>query len=197
MGRREKMKDQKRTALIQAGMQLFTSQGFAKTTVEQITDQADLAKGTFYNYFTTKEDLLVAGMMIEQEGLAAAERPVIFALPTVRARLEHISEWAAGWISHHPELSVVWCMERCRRGVELDGPSGFDELLLEVVTAGQAAGELKPGRAAQHLAFEITALIVMYLLSWYGSGLSFDLPQAVRQAVETYLSGALVKGEEG
>lgn len=197
MGRREKMKDQKRTALIQAGMQLFTSQGFAKTTVEQITVQADLAKGTFYNYFTTKEDLLVAAMMIEQEELASAERPVVFALPTVRARLEHIIDWGARWISDHPELSVVWCMERCRRGVELDGPSGFDQLLLEVVTAGQAAGELQPARAAQHLTLEITAIVVTYIFAWYGGGLSFDLAQAVQQAIDTYLTGALVKGEAG
>jgi AcrR family transcriptional regulator len=197
MGRREKMKDQKRTALIEAGMQLFTSQGFAKTTVEQITDLADLAKGTFYNYFTTKEDLLVAAMMIEQEALAATERPVVFALPTVRARLRHVTTWAAEWISQHPELSVVWCIERCRRGVELDGPSGFDQLLLEVVTAGQTAGELQPARAPQHLTLEITAIIVTYIFAWYGSGLSFDLAGAVQPAIETYLTGALVKGEEG
>lgn len=195
MGRRETMKDQKRTALIQAGMQLFSSQGFAKTTVEQITVRADLAKGTFYNYFTTKEDLLVAGMMIEQEDLAAAERPVVFALPTVRARLEHIVSWGSRWISDHPELSVVWCMERCRRGVEQDGPSGFDQLLLEVVTAGQAAGELRPTRASQLISLEITAMFVTYIFAWYGGGLRFDLAQAVHQAIDTYLTGALVKGE--
>lgn len=187
-------KEQKRTALIQAGMELFGSQGFASTTVDQITTQADVAKGTFYNYFTTKEDLLVAGMMLEQAGLAAAERPVTFALPTTRARLARIIEWGAGWIADHPELSVIWCQERCRRGVAQDGPSGFDQLLLEVVLAGQEAGELRTDRAAELLSLEITAIFVTYIFAWYGSGLGFDLGQAVQQAVETYLTGA--KGEK-
>lgn len=195
MGRRETMKDQKRTALIRAGMELFSSQGFAKTTVEQITVQADLAKGTFYNYFTTKEELLVAGMMVEQVELAAAERPVVFALPTARSRLAQIIEWGARWIADHPELSVVWCMERCRRGVEQDGPSGFDQLLLDVVAAGQAAGELRPNRAPQLMSLEITAIFVTYIFAWYANGLSFDLAEAVQQAIDTYLTGALVKGE--
>ncbi|MDF2626707.1 MAG: regulatory protein TetR [Symbiobacteriaceae bacterium] len=196
MGRRETAKDQKRTALIQAGMELFTSQGFAKTSVDQIATQADVAKGTFYNYFTTKEDLLVAGMMVEQEGLAAVERPVIFALPTVRERLNRLIAWSAGWIAENPELAVVWCQERCRRGVGQDGPSGFDLLLLDVVEAGQQAGELRDDRPPALLSLDITAITVTYIFAWYGSGLGFDLAQAVQQAVDTYLTGAIVKGEK-
>jgi AcrR family transcriptional regulator len=39
---------------------LFLEQGVAATTVEQITNRAKVAKGTFYLYFTSKEDVLVA-----------------------------------------------------------------------------------------------------------------------------------------
>ena len=41
-------------------LRLFHDQGFHDTTVEQITNAADVAKGTFFNYFETKEAILPA-----------------------------------------------------------------------------------------------------------------------------------------
>jgi len=43
-----------------AAERLFLEQGVAPTTIEQITDGAGVAKGTFYLYFSSKEDILVA-----------------------------------------------------------------------------------------------------------------------------------------
>ena len=44
--------------LIQNAHLLFHKQGFDKTTVQQITTNAGVAKGTFYLYFETKFDIL-------------------------------------------------------------------------------------------------------------------------------------------
>jgi AcrR family transcriptional regulator len=43
-----------------AAQRLFLDQGTATTTVEQITAAADVAKGTFYLYFSSKEDVQAA-----------------------------------------------------------------------------------------------------------------------------------------
>jgi AcrR family transcriptional regulator len=43
-----------------AAQRLFLKQGVARTTIEQITSGADVAKGTFYLYFSSKEDILAA-----------------------------------------------------------------------------------------------------------------------------------------
>jgi AcrR family transcriptional regulator len=39
---------------------LFASKGYAETTVEDITEAADVGKGTFFNYFPSKEHILMA-----------------------------------------------------------------------------------------------------------------------------------------
>src|SRR5579863_10369599 len=57
-GRRERHKTDVRNRLLQAAFELFGSRGFQATTVEDITQAADVAKGTFFNYFPTKEMLL-------------------------------------------------------------------------------------------------------------------------------------------
>jgi len=57
-GRRERRKDEMRSQIFQAAMRLFERKGVFDTTVEEITESADVAKGTFFNYFPTKEAIL-------------------------------------------------------------------------------------------------------------------------------------------
>ena len=58
MGRRERRTCETRERIFRAAMNLFRDRGFQKTTVENITEAADVGKGTFFNYFPTKEHVL-------------------------------------------------------------------------------------------------------------------------------------------
>lgn len=57
-GRREQAKLERRERIYEAALNLFRAQGYESTTVDQITRQAGLAKGTFFNYFPTKDAVL-------------------------------------------------------------------------------------------------------------------------------------------
>jgi AcrR family transcriptional regulator len=65
--RRERKKAAVRHKIIATAMELFARHGIEQVTVEHIADVADLGKGTIYNYFQTKEDIVVA-YMVEKEG---------------------------------------------------------------------------------------------------------------------------------
>jgi len=54
MGAVEGKKQEKRRALMQAAYELFLERGTDKTSIEQITARAKVAKGTFYLYFADK-----------------------------------------------------------------------------------------------------------------------------------------------
>jgi NADH dehydrogenase len=58
LSRRERKKLETREALLEAAWTLFRDKGFDDTTVEEITERADVAKGTFFNYFSSKDGLL-------------------------------------------------------------------------------------------------------------------------------------------
>jgi len=58
LSRRERKKLETRQALLQAAWALFRDKGFDDTTVQEITERADVAKGTFFNYFPSKDGLL-------------------------------------------------------------------------------------------------------------------------------------------
>lgn len=57
-GRRERRRRETHARIFDAAMRLFAQRGFANTPVEDITEAADVAKGTFFNYFPTKESIL-------------------------------------------------------------------------------------------------------------------------------------------
>ena len=53
------MNDRKRQVLLTA-QRLFVEKGFSATSVQDILDEAKISKGTFYNYFSTKNECLIA-----------------------------------------------------------------------------------------------------------------------------------------
>ncbi|HUI52987.1 MAG TPA: TetR/AcrR family transcriptional regulator [Terriglobales bacterium] len=70
--RRERHSAERRERLFRAALELFARKGFAETTVEDITNAADLGKGTFFNYFPSKEHILLAFGEMQLAKLQAA-----------------------------------------------------------------------------------------------------------------------------
>jgi AcrR family transcriptional regulator len=60
VSRRERRSAELRERLFRSALALFASKGYAETTVEDITQAADVGKGTFFNYFPSKEHILMA-----------------------------------------------------------------------------------------------------------------------------------------
>jgi TetR/AcrR family fatty acid metabolism transcriptional regulator len=59
---RQRKKAAVRAKIIATAVELFSRHGLVEVTVEHIADVADVGKGTIYNYFATKEDIVVAFM---------------------------------------------------------------------------------------------------------------------------------------
>jgi len=59
-GRRQRRSSEIRERLFRAALDLFANKGFLETTVEDITEAADVGKGTFFNYFPSKDHILIA-----------------------------------------------------------------------------------------------------------------------------------------
>src|SRR5580692_3010919 len=60
VSRRERRSNELLQRLLDAAVELFARKGFTETTVEDITNAADVGKGTFFNYFPSKEHILAA-----------------------------------------------------------------------------------------------------------------------------------------
>ncbi len=69
-GLRERKKHRTREEIVRAALELFSSQGYAATTIAQIADAADVSPRTVSSYFPSKEDLVFPR---EEETLAGLE----------------------------------------------------------------------------------------------------------------------------
>ncbi len=65
MGRIVKDPEERRRELIDAAERLFITEGYVQTTIGDIVNEVKVSQGTFYYYFDSKEDVLVA--VLEKE----------------------------------------------------------------------------------------------------------------------------------
>src|SRR5215472_10420569 len=70
--RRQRRSAEIRERLFRAALDQFAKKGFAVTTVEDITEAADVGKGTFFNYFPSKDHILIAFGEMQLGNLQAA-----------------------------------------------------------------------------------------------------------------------------
>ena len=60
--KRQINKANNRSLIIDAGINVFLEKGISNTTVRDIITKTSLASGTFYNYFKSKEEVLIAAL---------------------------------------------------------------------------------------------------------------------------------------
>ncbi|NUR87324.1 MAG: TetR/AcrR family transcriptional regulator [Nonomuraea sp.] len=70
-----------RAALVAAGEELFAAQGLKKTSLEELVAPADIAKGSFYAFFESKEALYAEVMVSRAPALAELIAPALAGPP--------------------------------------------------------------------------------------------------------------------
>jgi AcrR family transcriptional regulator len=168
--RRERHRAQTRDRLYRAALDLFAERGFLETTVEDITESADVGKGTFFNYFPTKEHILAE---FGGERMAAVERALETARSTEGSVLEVIGELAmdsAGQSSLNAALirAIFAAHASCAPvRAELQKRKHVSRrMLAEMFQIGQRRGEIRSDIPASDLASMTQSIFMGLTMSW-------------------------------
>jgi len=78
---RQRKKEQTRDAIVEAAESLFVGRGYGATTMEEVADSADVSVGTLYNYFSSKQQLLIGVFQSETEAMLGAGQAIIDIAP--------------------------------------------------------------------------------------------------------------------
>jgi AcrR family transcriptional regulator len=168
-GRRERHKGEVRQRLFRAAVHLFGTRGFNATTVEDITQAADVGKGTFFNYFRTKEMLLSNWAELRLDILRTARTEAQQADVPVREVLRRLF----GKLLEEPTRShaTTRCMllgllgSEPIAGMAQGTAARARQILADIMVAGQRRGEIRRDATAADLAqlFQQTFFGFMHL----------------------------------
>jgi len=166
LSRRKRKKLQTRQRLMEVALRLFREQGYSDTTVGQITEAADVAKSTFFNYFETKEAILpaLAEWRLQQLGKSLLPEQGAPASPVARIKL------ALHLVAENPlaDPTLMWRLFAAgmRRRDARPGLALLS-LLTEQVRQAQAAGEIRADLEPAYLGGLIRALFFQQLMMWH------------------------------
>jgi AcrR family transcriptional regulator len=199
LSRRERRSLETRERLFRAALVKFAEKGFAETTVEDITEAADLGKGTFFNYFPSKDHILMAfaEMQIGKlESFVASVRGSGFSMQEIlrvligRMTEEPIRNPAIVRALIQANLSSVSVREGMARLHNRNR-----ELLGQLIRHGQERGEVRRDLPAEEIAQAWRQTIFGTLLFWSLTG-DNTLPQRIESAVRVLWSGIAPRDQE-
>jgi AcrR family transcriptional regulator len=168
--RRERRRLETRERLYRAALELFGERGFLETTVEDITEAADVGKGTFFNYFPTKEHVLAA---YGGERIAAVERALEKARGTTGPVLDVLAELAAdaaGQSHENPAvLRAIYAAHASCAPVRAELQRRMRtsrKILAEIISLAQRRGEVRSDAAPIELARLIQTIVMGFTMAW-------------------------------
>lgn len=200
-GRRQRKRAETRERIFRAAMQLFGRQGFFNTTVEDITEAADVGKGTFFNYFPSKEQVFSVLYELQLEKVSAARTVAQSGEFTVHDLLRHFVHQIAEEPGRNPQLargllSTVVSSDAVRE-MHLETMKRGRKILGEVLRLGQERGEIRADLVPEEMVRILQESIVGAVLLWSVSPPS-SLQKRLDATFEIYWSGiSLPKTKKG
>jgi AcrR family transcriptional regulator len=196
--RTERKKEQTRQRIVTVAIDLFNRQGFDFTTVEQIAEVADVAKGTIFNHFPAKEAIVHEYVQMSARETGTEVVSLLERLPGIRSRLIVLFRETMQWFERNLNKDVlkkymVYLMQRSLEALGNENMrSGFNNILTPVIRIGQEDGEIRRDIPAEELSNHLEWLSASIIIVW----LAFperSLTDILDREIDLFLSGAVVR----
>jgi AcrR family transcriptional regulator len=186
-GRLAQRKRERRLRIYDVAVELFRSQGFARTTVSQIADAADIAPATFFNHFQSKNKLLeqmTAEVLTTLELMLAAE---FKNAKSTRERLTGFAALAADQIAETRGLARDVLLELVRSesepGQQPPYVGRIHEPFATMLLEGQERGDVRVDQDADFLAEMVVGILNAAITNWLADP-DYPIEQRLRQAAQ-------------
>jgi len=158
------LEDARRTQILEAAARVFARRGFERATITEIARTAHLAEGSLYNYFRSKEELLIhipqqlvrpaLSAQLEQiavpENLAEVERILLSVAGGVVERMRSHARFLKVFFSALPCLSAV-AREKYMQLFPPHGAGILERFLRDGQRRGLFRHDINPAIAARAL----------------------------------------------
>jgi AcrR family transcriptional regulator len=169
-GRRQRRAAETRLRLFRSALQLFAERGFTGVTVEDITEAADVGKGTFFNYFESKDHVLGVMAEIQLGKVAEALALAVDGKQTIQFVLHRLFLRAAEEPGRSPDLArALIASFLASQGVRNLIASNMKEgrkMIAGIIATGQKRGEIDPRLKKEKVAIQVLQTFMGTVLFW-------------------------------
>ena len=170
MGRRQRRAAETRVRLFRCALQLFAERGFPNVTVEDITETADVGKGTFFNYFASKDHVLGVMAEIQLGKVREALRLAESGKQSIHSVFHRLFLRAGEEPGRSPDLARAlissFLASESVRGLIDRNLSEGRKIVAHIVAAGQKRGEIDPRLKKEKVAIQLQQTFLGTLLLW-------------------------------
>lgn len=145
LGRRERKKLETSDRIVDCAATLFTESGYDSTTIDDIAACADVARATVFNYFSRKEDLVLAWFGRRRGELAELLADSVEPATDTPGRLRHTLRTIARFFTHDPATGRALVRAWLQAGGPLltPGPE-TPHMFINMIRSGQQEGDVAP-----------------------------------------------------
>jgi TetR/AcrR family fatty acid metabolism transcriptional regulator len=161
----------KRRTILDAAVRVFARQGFHTCRVSDIADEAGVAYGLVYHYFSSKEEILDTLFVERWDVMLHAIAEADASQPTPREKLYAIASFIVDSYRHDPELMKVIIVEVTRAAntfarTHLDTIRDAYSQIAGIVARAQADGAFRREITPEFAALAFYGCIEQVLTGW-------------------------------
>jgi AcrR family transcriptional regulator len=191
----QSVSERKKTAILDAARAVFSRKGYADAAVEDVAEEAHIAKGTVYLYFKSKEEMYLAALAKDIRAMSAESRQKMEAATSFRDKLRVFLRVRLDYCKSREDFLRIYLAEYGSMFVKAPQSPYLVQLLREnmrylarVAEEAIESGEIAPAPAGALAAaiYDISrGLIERRLLGWK----EFQAPDEIEFPVELLMSG--------
>ncbi len=189
---------EKRRVILEAAVRVFASQGFHTCRVSDIADEAGVAYGLVYHYFSSKDAILDTLFLERWDVMLAAIQEADRLERSPRAKLRAIASFIVDSYRHDPDLMKVIIVE-VTRAANTFGRTHLQKIMqahqgiARIVERAQEEGSFRDEIDALFAAQAFYGLIEQVLTQWIfeAEPVSAEECERVKQEIVEVICGGL------
>ena len=195
MGRREEKREATRQDILAAAGILFMKKGYDATSVDDIADAANVAKGTLYYHFKSKDEVLL-GLSIGylkrmsenvDARLEIGEPPIDVLVDSLKTLARETQLYKD--LSRHFFLAMFSQLKDQMECTYETDPSSLPNIVTKIIRVAQERGEIDSSYDARDLGAMISGLSHHAQVTWISSEESRPLVDKIEDWVHIVLRG--------
>lgn len=182
-----------RQKIYETAFRLITERGFEHVTVDEICHESGVAKGSFYHYFKSKDDIVIETYKIVDKQYSDEVR----ALPQGMSSFEKIISTVGFQATYAKKKGVAFVRQIYKSQLEsgtdffISEDRPYFKILREIIDAGMKAGEIRNDLPSVELARWIVSFSRGVTYDWCLHDGTYDIEQVMERAFRVILQNFL------